>query len=319
MILNEWICVLTNAITHSIHHQQSSADINAIGPASNIEYSDDTNEDKEKPRSGASVTRDLQAILGNEICADCQSPKPKWASVNLGILICIECSGVHRSLGVHVSQVRSLTLDTMKPEWEKTLQEIGNSKSNATYEAFIPSNFNRSALKKDEQRATFIIDKYINMKYTSPQMKEQILMNREEIRTASLAKSKAAAAAIITSTPQESAIGMINKPNTEDAIVLGSKQETGNIGLEPMAVEGGMGNSDDQGLNEDEMMMTHDQLDHRMLNGKRAESFDSGVTHQVDKKTIEGGPTSGRHLLQSWSKSLENIKDNVIKLAKNEH
>jgi hypothetical protein len=34
------------------------------------------------------------------------------------------------------------------------------------------------ALKKDEQRATFIIDKYINMKYTSPQMKEQILMNR---------------------------------------------------------------------------------------------------------------------------------------------
>ena len=141
----------------------------------------------------------------------------------------------------------------------------------------------------------------------------------EEIRTASLAKSKAAAAAIITSTPQESTIGMINKPNTEDAIVL-SKQETGNIGLEPMAVEDGMRNSDDQGLNEDEMMTPHtSDPDHRMLNGKRAESFDSGVTHQVDKKIIEGGPTSGRHLLQSWSKSLENIKDNVIKLAKNEH
>ena len=40
---------------------------------------------------------------------------PDWASINLGILVCIECSGIHRSLGVHVSKVRSLTLD----KWEE--------------------------------------------------------------------------------------------------------------------------------------------------------------------------------------------------------
>jgi hypothetical protein len=42
----------------------------------------------------------------NAICADCDNPNPDWVSLNLGVLLCIECSAVHRSLGVHVSKVR---------------------------------------------------------------------------------------------------------------------------------------------------------------------------------------------------------------------
>lgn len=47
----------------------------------------------------------LRDIPGNDICAECNAPEPEWASLNLGILLCIECSGVHRNLGVHISKV----------------------------------------------------------------------------------------------------------------------------------------------------------------------------------------------------------------------
>ena len=50
-----------------------------------------------------------QILDANSICADCYSRDPDWASLNLGVVICIECSGVHRSLGVHVSKVRIYT------------------------------------------------------------------------------------------------------------------------------------------------------------------------------------------------------------------
>lgn len=47
----------------------------------------------------------LTRVLGNEKCADCGAPEPDWASLNLGVLMCIECSGIHRNLGVHISKV----------------------------------------------------------------------------------------------------------------------------------------------------------------------------------------------------------------------
>jgi len=54
-----------------------------------------------------SVSRILRSIPGNDVCTECGAPEPDWASLNLGILVCIECSGVHRNLGVHISKVRS--------------------------------------------------------------------------------------------------------------------------------------------------------------------------------------------------------------------
>lgn len=53
-----------------------------------------------------SVSTILKEVPGNDLCAECSAPDPDWASLNLGILLCIECSGVHRNLGVHVSKVR---------------------------------------------------------------------------------------------------------------------------------------------------------------------------------------------------------------------
>lgn len=49
----------------------------------------------------------VQEILdANPVCADCGKPSPDWACINLGVLVCIECSGVHRGLGVHLSKVK---------------------------------------------------------------------------------------------------------------------------------------------------------------------------------------------------------------------
>lgn len=52
-----------------------------------------------------SVSRILREIPGNDQCAECSASDPDWASLNLGILVCIECSGIHRNLGVHISKV----------------------------------------------------------------------------------------------------------------------------------------------------------------------------------------------------------------------
>ncbi|CAK9195534.1 unnamed protein product [Sphagnum jensenii] len=78
----------------------------------------------------------LRRVPGNAVCADCGAVEPDWASLNLGILLCIECSGVHRNLGVQISKVRSLTLDVRV--WEPSVisyfQSVGNAYANSIWE-----------------------------------------------------------------------------------------------------------------------------------------------------------------------------------------
>ncbi|KAK8527727.1 hypothetical protein V6N13_085536 [Hibiscus sabdariffa] len=96
----------------------------------------------------------LRKVCGNDKCADCGAPDPDWASLNLGVLVCIECSGVHRNLGVHISKVRSLTLDVKV--WEPSViglfQSLGNTFANSVWEEFLQS---RSALHVDLSLASF--------------------------------------------------------------------------------------------------------------------------------------------------------------------
>lgn len=56
----------------------------------------------------------LEAMLEeeeNKNCADCAARGPRWCSTNLGVFLCIKCSGIHRKMGTHISKVKSVTLD----------------------------------------------------------------------------------------------------------------------------------------------------------------------------------------------------------------
>ncbi|XP_034672817.1 ADP-ribosylation factor GTPase-activating protein AGD3-like isoform X1 [Vitis riparia] len=81
----------------------------------------------------------LRRVRGNDKCADCGAPEPDWASLNLGVLICIECSGIHRNLGVHISKVRSLVLDVKV--WEPSVLTLflalGNNYANSIWEDLL--------------------------------------------------------------------------------------------------------------------------------------------------------------------------------------
>ncbi|XP_039648598.1 arf-GAP with GTPase, ANK repeat and PH domain-containing protein 1-like [Perca fluviatilis] len=83
----------------------------------------------------ALALQSIRSIRGNGRCADCEAQNPDWASLNLGALICIECSGIHRNLGTHLSRVRSLDLDEWPLELIKVMSAIGNELANSVWEA----------------------------------------------------------------------------------------------------------------------------------------------------------------------------------------
>nr|XP_034370710.1 arf-GAP with coiled-coil, ANK repeat and PH domain-containing protein 2 isoform X3 [Arvicanthis niloticus] len=127
---------------------------------------DSGNESKEKLLKGESALQRVQCIPGNTSCCDCGLADPRWASINLGITLCIECSGIHRSLGVHFSKVRSLTLDTWEPELLKLMCELGNDVINRVYEAKLE----KMGIKKPQpgqrqEKEAYIRAKYVERKF----------------------------------------------------------------------------------------------------------------------------------------------------------
>ncbi|XP_027393651.1 arf-GAP with coiled-coil, ANK repeat and PH domain-containing protein 2 isoform X1 [Bos indicus x Bos taurus] len=176
---------------------------------------DSGNESKDKLLKGESALQRVQCIPGNASCCDCGLADPRWASINLGITLCIECSGIHRSLGVHFSKVRSLTLDTWEPELLKLMCELGNDVINRVYEA----NLEKMGIKKPhpgqrQEKEAYIRAKYVERKFvdkysmsSSPPEQEKKIVSKscEEKR---LSISKLGPSEQIRASPQSSVVAV---------------------------------------------------------------------------------------------------------------
>uniref|UniRef100_A0AAY4BLW9 ArfGAP with SH3 domain, ankyrin repeat and PH domain 1b n=1 Tax=Denticeps clupeoides TaxID=299321 RepID=A0AAY4BLW9_9TELE len=144
-----WISVLTNskeeALNMAFRGEQSAGD--------------DGLEDLTK-----AIIEDVLHMPGNEVCCDCGAADPKWLSTNLGILTCIECSGIHREMGVHISRIQSLELDKLGTSELLLAKNVGNSSFNEIMEGNLPCP--KPTPSSDMTvRKEFINAKYVDHKF----------------------------------------------------------------------------------------------------------------------------------------------------------
>ncbi|KAI5617073.1 arf-GAP with SH3 domain, ANK repeat and PH domain-containing protein 1 isoform X4, partial [Silurus asotus] len=112
------------------------------------------------------IIDDVLRIPGNEVCCDCGAADPKWLSTNLGILTCIECSGIHREMGVHISRIQSMELDKLGTSELLLAKNVGNSNFNEIMEGNLPFPSPKPTSSSDMTiRKEFINAKYVDHKF----------------------------------------------------------------------------------------------------------------------------------------------------------
>ncbi|XP_078790220.1 arfGAP with GTPase domain, ankyrin repeat and PH domain 3 isoform X3 [Oryzias latipes] len=111
-------------------------------------------------QSDALAIQSIRNVRGNSFCVDCDAPNPDWASLNLGALMCIECSGIHRNLGTHLSRVRSLDLDSWPVELSMVMTAIGNAMANSVWEGALEGYAKPGSDSTREEKERWIRAKY---------------------------------------------------------------------------------------------------------------------------------------------------------------
>ncbi|CAG8589267.1 159_t:CDS:2 [Paraglomus occultum] len=151
----------------------------------------------------------------NRHCADCRRKDPRWASWNLGIFICIRCSGTHRSMGTHISRVKSIDLDSWTPEQVENVRRWGNAKANVYWEANLPSN-----AKIPESN----IDYWIRSKYEAKKWAQKgPIPDPDMLSDGFSAQQEKAASSAPTGSTQEKTVSPVQRSATPNPGVVGDK------------------------------------------------------------------------------------------------
>lgn len=191
-----WISFLISCINQAYRdamHNEDSEDNEKVVDGTSAASEASTSTPKTEIKNKAKLRQEqLLTVPGNSKCCDCGAPDPRWASINLGITLCIECSGIHRSFGVHLSKVRSITLDTWEPELMKVMLELGNDVINRCYEANVDESIAERAtpLCNRAEREVWITAKYVKRAFVSrlPEVKMRSNASGQRIRSWSVRK-----------------------------------------------------------------------------------------------------------------------------------
>jgi stromal membrane-associated protein len=127
------------------------------------------------------ILENLLKIPENKKCADCGTAAPRWASASLGVFLCIKCSGLHRSMGTHISFIRSVSLDRWKTEEITFIHSMGNGNAALIWEAKLPAGFRRPSSNDSISLERFIRDKYEHKRYYKPAVSNPVVKSETEI------------------------------------------------------------------------------------------------------------------------------------------
>lgn len=152
----EWVQIIQAQIARSLSNTLSITSSQKVKELSSTEFF---------VPNAAALTKLHEA---NPYCVDCGGLAPEWASLNLAAMMCIDCSGTHRSLGSHITKVRSLKLD----KWNKNLLQllvlIGNEHVNEIWEGKLiqeEGNSQNNVNKKKVRPQGIDRERYIQLKY----------------------------------------------------------------------------------------------------------------------------------------------------------
>ncbi|KIE03698.1 stromal membrane-associated protein, partial [Metarhizium majus ARSEF 297] len=167
------------------------------------------NPSADRAAQNQATIKNLLRLEPNKVCADCKRNKhPRWASWNLGVFVCIRCSGIHRGMGTHISRVKSVDLDSWTDEQMQSILSWGNARANKYWEAKLAAGHAPSEAKIEN----FIRTKYELKRWVmdgpmpdpstldvdgdddvplSLVKEKQVIEKKESIRKASIGKSHA--------------------------------------------------------------------------------------------------------------------------------